>query len=450
MELFLFGILGIVIIFVLQELASYILNKVFVAAENKIPSIYKYIKKQRIEKFYSIKNSDDYKEFELAYLKEYYGEELFTKIGNKCIPVFSVKYRGDEKGLKILKIRDYDKLGNKLGVEFSFNPNDHQNYKKYKYYKSYYNIVGDKIKFPDRPGIMLDKIICNSEGEMEQFKGCIGTYAENVYSNHILEYELYKLYRLYCKSNKKNIRELCNKSEIRNKIHTSVYCESSDSKLNLMKKSLCTGEGRKSLLSVQMLVLIKKGGDYFIKITQRSKEVAVAPGRFQLVPSGGFEVLNDSITGYSKFEIEDNYSAGCSIFREYLEEIFGEEEFEGKGVGSVNEALLKDERIIKIEKMLKDKRAEFAFLGSVIDLAGLRHELSFVLVIHDEEYNKNKFIGNEESTNRTFIPNVTLSNFESHEDIWKNLHGPSAAMWMLFKETDIYIKLLKNKENHCK
>jgi hypothetical protein len=111
-----------------------------------------------------------------------------------------------------------------------------------------------------------------------------------------------------------------------------------------------------------------------------------------------------------------------------------------------NEVLLKDERIQELNKFIKEEKAELCFLGSVIDLAGLRHELSFLLVIHDDEYNShNKFIGNEECTNRTFISGVTLKNFEDREDIWNNLHGPSAAMWMLFKKSHVYSKLCNKK-----
>lgn len=121
------------------------------------------------------------------------------------------------------------------------------------------------------------------------------------------------------------------------------------------------------------------------------------------------------------------------------------EEFEGKGNGSVNEALLKEERILTINRLIKEKKADFCFLGSVMDLAGLRHELSFLFVVHDEEYNvNNKFLGNEESKSKSFISEVTLSNFDEQNLIWENLHGPSAAMWMLFKNSSIYSQMIEN------
>lgn len=425
-------------LFVLQELASYILGRIFEKAEDKIPGILGTIRRNKIRKFYAIKNTNDYKKFEHEYLKEYYGECFFTDIINmKKIPVFSVPC--SESNMADGSIRDYDKLGDKESVNFGFSPEDHQKYKRKKYYWRYRYIVGSKIKAPDRPGFMLDELKCDASGKMTQFKAHVGSYAENIYSNHVLEYELYRLY----KRRRKGFGYLIKKSVIRNAMHKSVCGkDKSQEYYASMRKSLCSGEGRDSLLSVQMLVLIKNGNDYDIKIIQRSKGVAMAPDRFQLVPSGGFEILNDSISGFSEYEIEDNYSAGCAVFREYLEEIFGIEEFEGKGVGSVNEALMKDERILEINRLIKEKKADFCFLGSVMDLAGLRHELSFALVIYDDEYNtKHKFLGNEECKNRTFISGVTFNNFEARADIWEDIHGPSAAMWMLFKQSELYRKL---------
>lgn len=435
-------VIGVCGVFILQELASYVISKIFDKVERKVPSILSKIKEYRIEKFYAIKNSPDYKKFEREYLTEYYGLDFFTDTTKGTIPVFTVPYSRMDASLAKESIRDFDSLGNKDNVVFSFSAKEHQNYKKKKYYKEYHYLVGSKIKAPDRPGFMLKQLICDENEKMVQFRGYVGTYAENVYTNHVLEYELFKLY----KKRDRGYGYLIENSVIRNSMHESVRSpKGSPEYKESMRKSLCSGEARDSLLSVQMLVLLRNGNDYDIKIIQRSKDVAVAPDRYQFVPSGGFEILNDSTNGYTDFEIKDNYSAGCAVFREYLEELFGMEEFEGKGNGSVNEALLKEERILTINRLIKEKKADFCFLGSVMDLAGLRHELSFLFVVHDEEYNvNNKFLGNEESKSKSFISEVTLSNFDEQNLIWENLHGPSAAMWMLFKNSSIYSQMIEN------
>lgn len=85
--------------------------------------------------------------------------------------------------------------------------------------------------------------------------------------------------------------------------------------------------------------------------------------------------------------------------------------------------------------------AELQFLGSVIDLAGLRHELSFVLVIHDESYSETQFLANEESK-KGAIHNIPIQDFDKNTPIWKKIHGPSAAMWNLFKQTQLYHTLM--------
>lgn len=272
------GVLGV---FMMQELLSYILEHIFNKAEKSVPSILKIIRDKQIKKFYSTRDSDEYKRFEYEYLRTYYGEDFFTELFSKeKIPVYTIKYDYEQdNGDQIDTIRYYDKLGNREGVEFSFDLSDHQDYKKNKYYLQYKWLVEKNIKALDRPGFMLDKLICNERG-MIQFRAFVGTYAENVYSNHVLEYELYKLYRLYWKK-KRPMEQLCRDSHIRN-------------------------------------------------------------------------------------------------------------------------------------------------------------------AIHDEKYQEEKFQGNEEGKNNKIISDICLSDFENRKDIWKNLHGPSAAMWMLFKNSGLYEKLKNN------
>ena len=83
-------------------------------------------------------------------------------------------------------------------------------------------------------------------------------------------------------------------------------------------------------------------------------------------------------------------------------------------------------------------------LGCIVDLILLRHELSFYLVIDDEDYSlRHKFIGNEEIKNHAFISNINIDNFEEDIEIWEDLLAPGAAIWKLFKETKIYSKIKK-------
>lgn len=423
-------------------LKEYILEKGFNFLSEKIKK--NQIKKQEdfIKNFYNVINSCEYKEFEYELLKRYYGVEFFTNVNGRNYPAFSINYENDDY-LAVNNIRDFDSLclnKNELGVVFK--AEEHQKYKKNLYYKDYYKIVGHKIKAPDRPGFLLKEINLNGD-LMTGFSARVGTYAENVYSTHALEYEMFNVYQ-YCKKNnlsiETNFPEIKELLKLRNQIHSDINMD--EDYFTEMRKSLLSGITHETLLSVQMIVLMKENDTYNIKIIQRSDDVAISPGKYQIVPAGGFEILNDSSNGYTKAEIMENSSAGCAVFREYLEEIFGKKEFEGHGIGSVNEALMKDEEIICINKLIKEGKAHFGFLGCIVDLILLRHELSFYLVIDDEEYSlRHKFIGNDEIKNHAFIPNVTIDNFDENQDIWEDLLAPGASIWKMFKDSELYKKI---------
>lgn len=404
-------------------------------------------KEQFIKDFYTVLNSIEYKEFQYNLLKKYYGSRFFTEVNGYDFPAFVINYENDDIVAKN-NIRDFDYLTlNKNELKVSFNEDEHQKYKKNLYYKDYYKIVGGKIKAPNRPGFLLKEINLNGD-LMTGFSARIGTYAENVYSSHVLEYEMHNAF-LTAKKQKLTIEndfaEIKKLLPQRNKIHSDIIGE--EDYFNQMRKSLLSGMTHETLLSVQMIVLMKEYDRYSIKLIQRSDNVAVSPNKYQIVPAGGFEILNDSENGYTKTEIVENSSSGCAVFREYLEEIFGKKEFEGYGIGSVNEALMKDEDIIDINKMIKEGKAHFGFLGCIVDLILLRHELSFYLVIDDEDYSiKHKFIGNDEIKNHSFISGVYADNFDENEEIWEDLLAPGATIWKMFKETDIYKKI--NKKNN--
>ena len=407
------------------------------------------------EEYLDVTLSPAYKSFVHEVMRRYYGEDFFTVINGIDFHVFTVKGKPVED---IQSIEDFDILCDYENSSLeNFNVEDHQSYDQNKYYKEYYEVLKGTIRYPNRPGYMLDRLITDEDGLADKVQVHVGTYAENVYSSHVLEYELYKAYLSH---GKKDLNDdevwAAVKADltIRNHIHQGAGDICEDGFRERMLESLLCGKGRDSLLSVQMLVIIKsaKSHRYEVKIIKRSKQVAAMPDIYQFLPAGGFEILNDSDDDiYDDSELFDNFSPGCAVFREYLEELFNAPEMEGGGKarGSIEERLLKDERIIEIERMLKDKTAELEFLGSVMDLVGLRHELSFVLVIHDENHEqKSRFIGNEECK-KGEVNSTPVSDFDNRNivrksrkdfraDYWENLHGPSAAMWNLFKETELY------------
>jgi len=407
--------------------------------------------------FYEISKDPHFKLFRQTVLRRYYTEDFFTEVNGKTFPAFcipSTKIEGSSD-----EITKYDALllADKKNLGIGFNENEHQNYKK-RYYAAYSQIVKKRVVAGDRPGLMLDRLKCDKNGNVESFQVYLGTYAENVYTSHVLEYELYRAYKIF---HGKNVKDYWDKivkfTKTRNEIDKSMR---SDKRLNASEEKrtfLTSGEGRHSLLGVQMLVLMKtEEGRYKLFLIQRSRKMAIAPGCYQLVPSGGFEVFSDCQQEYSEKLIRDNLSVGCAVFREYLEEIFGDKNYKVEDESDVNVALKTDPRIIEINKMLSEKRelekkgirddrkgARFEFLGSVVDLTVLRHELSFALVIDDPKYWEN-FKENKRAL-RHFIDDVYLNNFKEKTDIWDNLHWSSAAMWKLFTESELYKELRKDE-----
>lgn len=401
---------------------------------------------EKRELFWGTLQTKEFVEFSNSVMEHYYGKHFFTTINDREFAVMCV--HGKPLG-HVNSIKDFDVLCDFDGSHLAdFDIRNHQSYIHNKWYAEYSALLDGKIRYPNRPGYMLDEISTDINGSFDRIKVHVGTFAENVYSTHVLEYELYRAFMEYrCQDLNDPFvwQQLKDSLSIRNKIHTDVIGITGIHFNEKMRLSLLSGAGRDSLLSVQMLVVIKskRTKKYEVKIIQRSNDVVIKPGIWQFIPSGGFEILNDSDdNAYSDIELEENFSPGCAIFREYLEELFNVPEFEGGGSGSIEERLLKDNRIIAIENMLRDGAAELQFLGSVVDLAALRHELSFVLVIHDDSYSETQFIVNEESKKRA-VYNIPLQDFDHKSSIWRNIHGPSAAMWHLFKQAELYKSLIR-------
>ena len=85
------------------------LTKIISAIVKWFKQLFSFIRKNKIKKFYKVINSKEFKEFELAVLKQYYGEEFFTLVNNSMYPAFSVKYE-DVDMIATKNIRDFDHL----------------------------------------------------------------------------------------------------------------------------------------------------------------------------------------------------------------------------------------------------------------------------------------------------------------------------------------------------
>lgn len=311
--------------------------------------------------------------------------------------------------------------------------------------KSYDNLVKRTIHFPKRIGYMLDKL--EYKNEKITIAAHVGTYKQNVLQSHILEYELYLFYRRYFKRNKNwedKLKEM-SKEEIlehlflRRRIHEAVKKESKESDI------FCSGAGRDSLLSVQIMVLAKNlSGKYDCLRIRRSENVAAKAGYIQLIPSGGFEALNSDMCREAQWS---NYSLNKVLFRELAEECFGLEDDE-KNDKKSPEAIYYHKDISKITAALMSDTptVQYEFLGIAENLVGLRPELCFLMKI-DDSHLVSEVTCNEESDKQIHF--VDICNMEKNK-FWKytkdgktyddlvKFNCTSAALFELARSSDIY------------
>ncbi len=313
--------------------------------------------------------TDHYLEWQTTLLEKIYDNNCLPVILNWKYPIaiFECKQNCVYPFNNIL---DYENL-NLSRIEFLL---DNKNQKEYK------KMLGSTIKRGEIIGYMLDRLNLDDEENIISISARIGTYEQNIYTSHILEFELYKLYfKQNVDITKLNKLEILNLLPCRKKIHND----------NSQLEIISTGANRNSLLGVQMFVMYKNHltDQYDVLIFQRSNKVAAKANFFQFIPSGGFEVFHK----HSDINtINKNFSLTLALFRELLEEAFGMDEYIENKENGDEYNILKEAVIHELIALIKEKKAFFEFLGSVNDLVCLRHLLSFVIRIDDVTFSKNQ------------------------------------------------------------
>ncbi|MCR4740756.1 MAG: hypothetical protein K5886_10925 [Lachnospiraceae bacterium] len=376
-------------------------------------------------------------------------------------------------GLENAKIADLDKAING-GIITSFK----------RQIRRYYAMIRATIRYPRRLGYMLGEIVQDGSEAGKpgwHLTAYSGVYEHNVRTSHILEYEIYRLYKrvkhrkewksenLAALGRDRILKEL----PIREHLHKQFIRDGDESDI------LISGKHRASLMGVQAFVLIKnKSGSYDALRIRRSENVAAKPGFLQFIPSGGFEAMNDCTDFDSQW---DNYSLTKAIFRELLEECFGQDEDDKHATGNnvSPDRLYSNEQIKKLVEMLENTEAdrpnaEMALLGTTMNLVGLRQELSFILRVDDPSFS-GKLIANYES--RTAVQLVDICHMEEYgfwvrpkeeqtegqkgkkgrrkkgknkeqgENDLENLNCTSAGLFELARESSIYKEALEHGES---
>jgi hypothetical protein len=141
------------------------------------------------------------------------------------------------------------------------------------------------------------------------------------------------------------------------------------------------GFGRCALVGVSVLTVFKMDTGWGTLIHERSKEVALDPKLLHVIPAATFE------SEYGDRPKE--YSVKHLVYREYLEEIFNDEEVRNSDSGKISYNWFYNKPNLKyLRECLDNKNAELILTGIAINLFNLRPEILILLLIKTPEWFK--------------------------------------------------------------
>jgi len=137
------------------------------------------------------------------------------------------------------------------------------------------------------------------------------------------------------------------------------------------------GRNRTAALAVStLLVFNRRNQGYYCLLHRRSADVAVSPNTMHVVPAGMFESINDA----------DFWSIEMNVWRELLEELYGEKELQGTGIPYINDYFRQHSPIGSLLQMIQSGSAEHSVTGLCCDLLTLRPEVCTVLFVKDPTF----------------------------------------------------------------
>ena len=415
---------------------------------------YKEYKKNKIRnKFYDTISSMDFLVWSNELLSLIYSERYFTEIFGMKFPAYYISCDHS------YKYSEFKRLYNKEEIPFekyhiekkSLTTSHFMHYSikegslkdrilRKRMISQYKKIVADSIKYPYLPGYMLDRYELDKNKRIKHIYVHLGTYQQNIYTSHILEYELFYAYTR-TRGAKIDVDQVWKYLPFRKQIHHN----------NSIPDILYSGINRYSLLGVQMFVMFydRHQKEYVTLLLKRAQGVAAKPGYYQFIPSGGFEVYEKELN-FNVAIIKEHFSLRKVIFREYLEEVFGLDEFKCGNLLKNTETtykILNHPEIINLLDLIESQKASLELMGSAADLIGLRHELSFVLRVDDENFSNKVFSPNDEFTHNESCSSrirIKLSQIEKLLEGKHNINPTSAALYAMVKQSKLYKEIAKN------
>lgn len=370
------------------------------------------------EEFHSGLLTEEYQKWEMETLSSIYSGFPFVNEFSRQYPVVVLEGADDIA-------YPFDQLNEEehLDLEDVGKPLDYEGYPLVDDFK---RIEDPNIHYPDLYGFTNVGILFDEEGKVTGFKAKPRTYKETVFTSHILQYELWQA---YCKIGSQRAGSL-NDLPMRKAIH--------DERGNW--DVLLSGCNRSSLSDICIAILAydEMEDDYDVAIATRSDKVACYPGYLSIIPSGGFE-LYELENMQTPAIIKKNFSVRAALFREYIEEIFGEGDFDSPTGDDDLRRLFRNPHVRKLVNGIHEGNVSFEFSGVTFDVISLRPTFSFVLKIDDPGFLYESDIHkNQENKDIRF---VSLGDFEQMVLDSQNsspLIPESAGVYSLLKKSHLF------------
>ncbi len=293
--------------------------------------------------------------------------------------------------------------------------------------ETYIKMLGRSLKWPQMKGFALRRMHLDDQGRADVIEAVTTNFLQNVITAHILEWELYQLY----KDNHPGPRNLGETGILKRLPRRAIYHNGRPGQLAILEPASAY-----PLISLQAIVVfrdtrISSAPTWRIVTAKRSDEVVVKPGFFQFQPAGGFEVYGTEADD-DDYLVRQGFNLATALFREYAEELFKAEHLIVKLDSRDPTSVLSDPNIQQLMALIDAGKAFIDYLGVVVDLAVLRHELSFLIVIADENFCRNPLLGSWEARNIDSVPPRELRSRLSTGV----LHSSSAALLQLAMESE--------------
>jgi hypothetical protein len=216
-----------------------------------------------------------------------------------------------------------------------------------------------RVRRWNMPGYALSALRLDAQGRVDGFDARLCTYGENCLTSHVLGFDLQR-----------------------------SWIEDKRGRLQLQRPGLeavlnPSGDDFLPLISVQAIVAYRDPdvGEWKAITMMRSDTVAAAAGFWQFPPAGGFEIFGreDDKGEYLRAQ----FDVRRALLREFLEEIYGDEEMACEVVGKGGRHQDGTDGYMGIRAAIDAGQMSIHFLGVVTELVSLRPEFSFLIVLND-------------------------------------------------------------------